>query len=161
MRYSLSDYILSIKIPDELIGVFTSTDNESENRLSIGGDGSYVGSIKVSTSDIFKVEGNATGSWIHNKSKNKTGSLEISLNQLSDSTLKLTRLFETYYSADTITDGMTITISKSAGNGNSLDVCTLVDCYISKMPDGAWDTEAKTQTWTFTCGKITYSGDAM
>lgn len=161
MRYSLADYILSIKIPDSLRGIFTSTDNESDNRISIGGDGSYLGSIKVSTEEIYKVEGDATGSWIHTKSKNKTGSLSVEISQLADSTLKLTRLFETYFSADTITEGLTITISKAVGSGNSSDVCTLIDCYISQMPDGSWEESAKTMEWKFVCGKITYSGDAM
>lgn len=165
MRYSLTDYILSIKVPDDLRDVFltssSETTDESANRISIGGDGSYIGSIKTTSNTQWSTEGDATGSWIHNKSKNKTGTITVELNQLSDVVLKLTRLIETYYSADTITSGLTLTISKATGAGNSVDVCTGIDCYLTKQPDGSWEDSAKTMSFEFTCGKITYSGNAM
>lgn len=165
MRYSLTDYILSIKVPDELRKVFltssSASTDEIANRISIGGDGSYLGSIKTSSSTQWSTEGDATGSWVHSKNKSKVGTVTVELNQLSDVVLKLTRLIETYYSADTITQGLTLTISKATGAGNSLDVCTCVDCYITKQPDGDWEDSAKTMAFEFTCGKITYSGNAM
>lgn len=165
MRYSLADYILSVKIPDDLRDVFmsaTDTTDESSNRINIGGDGSYIGSIKTENNkEMFTTEGDATGSYIHNKSKDKTGKVTIDINQLSDVVLKLTRLVETYYSSDTVSDGLTLTISKATGSGNSQEVCTCTDCYITKQPDGGWDETAKDMSWVFTCGRITYSGNAM
>lgn len=165
MRYSLTDYILSVKVPDELRDVFltssSETTDESANRISIGGDGSYLGNIKTSGSTQWDTQGDATGSWVHNKNKSKVGTLSVEINQLSDVVLKLTRLIETYYSADTVTSGLTLTISKATGAGNSIDVCTCIDCYITKQPDGGWSDKADNMNFEFTCGKITYSGNAM
>lgn len=165
MRYSLTDYILSVKIPDELLDVFVTDSNdtdEANNRISIGGDGSYLGSIKVAMNkDQWSTEGDATGGYVHSKSKDKTGKVSLELNMLTDVVLKLTRLIETYDSADTTTKGLTLTISKAIGAGNSTDVCNCVDCYVVKHPDGDWQDTAKTMTFDFTCGVITYSGNAM
>lgn len=163
MRYSLTDYTFSVKVPDALLDSFGSTaENESSNRISIGGDGSYLGSIKASNEkDMFTTEGDSTGSWVHNKSKDRTGTISLEINQLADVVLKLIRLIETYYTSDTTTEGLTITISKAVGAGNSKEVCKGTDCYVKKIPEVNWKDTADTIDIEFTCGMLTFSGDTL
>ena len=162
-RYSLTDYILSIKVPEDLRSTFIADYIETgEDSISIGGDASYVGSISINQSQAqWTTEGDATGSWVHNKSKNQVGTIEVEMTQVSDKINLLNRLFQTYYSVDTQTDGLTITLNKTLGSGNTALVATGIDCYISGRPNFAYKDTAQTQTWNFTCGKLTFSGDAI
>lgn len=163
-RYSLADYILSVKVPDELRTIFGSNSvdetNSLDNVISIGGNGSYVGRIQISLKEnMWTTSGDKTGSWVHNKSLNKTGTLEVNLNQVSDKIKILIRLYETYYSSDTITEGLTITVNKAVGGGNQECVCTCTDCYIQEIPSQSFGDTAQDQTWTFTCGKIDFDSN--
>lgn len=166
-RYSLTDYILSVKIPEELRQVFINNNDQtidaSSNVISIGGDGSFLGSITISTSSNaqWTTEGDVTGSWVHNKSKNRTGTIQVEINQISDKVKLLERIYSTYYEADTVTEGMTLTVNKATGGGNQEPVCTGTDCYVANRPDIAYGETAATQQWEFTCGRITFSGSAL
>lgn len=164
-RYSLTDYILSVKVPDELRDVFLGTDDTIDaksNIISIGGDNSYTGSISIQNNpQMFTTEGDVTGSWVHNKSKNQTGTIHISINQVSDKVLQLVRLYQTYYASDTITEGLTLTVSKATGNGNQESVCVGTDCYIQQRPDVSYGDTASTQEWVFTCGRVSFTGDSI
>lgn len=162
-RYSLTDYILSIKVPEELRSSFIADYIETgEDSISIGGDSSYVGSIVVNQStNQWTTEGDVTGSWVHNKSKNQTGTIVVSITQVSDKINLLNRLFQTYYSVDTVTDGLTLTLNKTLGSGNTALVATGTDCYIQSRPSFSYKDNADSQEWTFTCGRITFSGDAI
>lgn len=160
-RYSLTDYILSVKVPNELREIFleNSTD-ESQNIISIGGDNSYVGEIQIGEPKKaqWSVEGDDTGSYVANKSKNRTADISVQLNQVSDKINLLTRLFETYYDADTITEGLTLTITKATSSGNQQVVATGSDCYLTTRPAKVMGSTATNQTWTFSCGRVTTSG---
>lgn len=165
-RYSLTDYILSIIVPDELREVFLGagdTIDPNSNIISIGGDQSFVGSISISSpgSEQWTTEGDVTGSWVHNKSKNQTGTITVEINQISDKVRLLLRLFQTYYSADTVTEGLTLTINKAIGGGNQLAVANGEDCYLANRPDITYGETAESQDWEFTCGRITFSTDAL
>lgn len=165
-RYSLTDYILSVKVPEELRDVFiedsTDTVDASSNIISIGGDGSYTGSITITNNNAqFTTDGDVTGSWVHNKSKDQTGTIKVNIKQVSDKVLLLVRLYQTYYASDTITEGLTLTVSKATGNGNQESVCVGTDCYINQRPDIVYGDTADGQEWTFTCGRITFTGDAI
>lgn len=165
-RYSLTDYILSVKVPEELRDVFIEDSNDTidaaSNIISIGGDGSYTGSINVTTNTAqFTTEGDATGSWVHNQSKDKTGTIRVTINQVSDKVLLLVRLYQTYYASNTTTEGLTLTISKATGNGNQESVCVGTDCLIGKIPDIDFGQTADNQDWNFTCGRITFTGSAI
>lgn len=164
-RYSLTDYVLSVKVPDELREVFLIGDDtidSASNVISIGGDGSFVGSITVETPNAqWTTEGDATGSWVHNKSKNQVGTISVSINQISDKVLLLERLYTTYYGADTVTEGLTLTLSKATGNGNQQPVCTGTDCYLASRPSFEAGSTAANRSWSFTCGRITFSGSAL
>lgn len=160
-RYSLTDYILSVKVPNELREIFlANSSDESQNIITIGGDNSYVGQIEIGEPKKaqWTVEGDDTGSYVANKSKNQTGDISVQLNQVSDKVNLLTRLFQTYYDADTITEGLTLTISKATSGGNQQVVATGSDCYITTRPAKVYGSTATTQTWTFACGRVTTSG---
>lgn len=164
-RYSLTDYILSVKVPDELRSVFLTDGDTIEakaNSISIGGDNSYVGQISVQMRTAqWNTEGDPTGSYVHNKSKDRTGTIEVQINQVSDKVALLVRLYETYYSADSITEGLTLTISKATGNGNQEAICTGTDCYIQQIPNIQYGNTAGNQDWQFTCGRIAFKGDTL
>lgn len=161
-RYALTDYILSIQVPTELQNFFlgeNQTTNNKANVISIGGEGSYVGQISIGsqTEAQWITEGDATGSWVHSKSLNRVGTISVQINQVSDNVRKLIRLFQTYYSADAQVEGLTITISKSNGTNNPTEVCEGTDCYLANRPEIAFGDTAQAQTWSFTCGKITFN----
>lgn len=144
-RYSLANHILSIKPNDPSIASIFGT-------LTIGGEGSYLNSVRVRRQDdLWNTTGFATGAWVHNKNLSRIGSVEVTLNQLSDQVAKFITLCETYYTGDY--DGFTLTLTKNDGS----KICTAIDCYISKVPDQEFLTAAQDQTWAFTCGQITYN----
>lgn len=148
--YSLSDYIVSIKPGDQ-----TPNDRELNSAfgtISIGGEGSYVGSVKASqTNDIFTTKGYPSGDWVHNKSLDRTGTVEIGLNQLAEKVGVLVRLVNFYFLDDY--SGCTITIDNKEGRC----VCKAEDCLPVKPADQEYGAEAADQTWTFTCGKVSFS----
>lgn len=147
MRYSLSDYKLSITLPaafSTAIGL---------EKFSIGGEGSYLGSIAVSqTNDTFTTEADSTGSWYHNKNLARNGTVTIEINQLADSIVRLKRVFNLYFNVDDY-DGMTMVLTDRQNNV----VSTMEDCFIQKPADQTFGETAATQSWVLTCGRITFN----
>lgn len=145
-KYSLADYILTITLPADLASQF-GTDT-----ISVGGEGSYLGSIVLGfNSNIWETEGDATGSWVHNRNLDRTGTVDVTLNMLSDNVAKFIRVCNLYYNSETITDGLTMTVSTLSGT----NIANCLDCFITKIPNQEFEEKAKTQSWSFTCGKIT------
>lgn len=148
-KYSLSKYILSIKPANDLAAATSDF-----GTIVIGGEGSYLDSISINTGgEMWKTTGYATGAWVHEKSLDKTGTVSISISQVSDAVQKFIRFCETFYNADY--DGFTITLSTNETNKKLIATCT--DCYIKGIPQQDFDASPKSQTWVFTCGKIIYS----
>ena len=146
MRYSLADYILTVAIPPSVASEF------GLDTISIGGEGSYVGSIDIDKpTSLYSTEGDSTGSWIHNKNLNKTGSVSVSLNQLAPQVEQLKNLFKIYEKSSTISEGLTLQLTNEE---ETIAVCT--DCYIQRVPTQSFGPTAQTQTWSFTCGRIDY-----
>lgn len=144
-KYSLADKILSIKPNDAQI-------NANFGTITVGGEGSYLDSFSVNPSEnMFSTQGFSTGAWVHNKNVSRIGTCELSLNQISEQVKKLIMLCETYYSGEY--DGFTLTLSTNDGKR----ICTCIDCYIQKIPSQNYQPTAQTQTWSFTCGKITFN----
>lgn len=143
-RYSLATHILS----------FTSNDNTINDifgTVSIGGEGSALDSIRIRLNEnLWSTQGFATGGWVHNKNLSKAGTVEITINQLTDAVYKFIQLCNTYYAGDY--EGLTITLSNNDGR----EICECIDCYIQKIPDQEYASTAQNQTWSFTCGKITF-----
>lgn len=149
MRYSLSDYILSIANLPASLGL-------ENNTISVGGSESYLNSVSAeNTSQMWSTQGDATGSWVHSKNLDRTGTITIQLNQMSPQIASLIQILNAFYdiSNDTINNGMTITLQ----DRNMKHVFDAKDCFIQKIPTQSYGQTADNQSWTITCGKLTFN----
>lgn len=168
-RYSLADYTITVQFPseaDDKAGIFTASglDNDSRSFI-IGGpgslpgsrfanSGSFVGNIRVTrNSNLFTTEGDATGSWVHNKNLDRTGTVEVDITQISDQIITLAYICKAYESVQDDTPGLTLSI-KNAFTGEEIVTCN--DCYIQKITDQIFGDTAERQNWVFTCGQVLY-----
>lgn len=146
-RYALANYIVTITVPSALSDMFSD--------ITIGGQGKAIGSISVNRQgSIYSVKGYATGGYVFDKNLNRTGSVSISINQMSDEVVKLIRLFNAYYAGDY--DGMTISIKD---NLNNKTVANCIDCMPSSIPNQSFGESAADQEWSLDCGEINYIVD--
>ena len=148
-RYSLNKYILSIKPSNELASAMNDF-----GTISIGGEGSYLDNVSINLNrNMWNTTGFSTGAWVHTKDLSKTGTVSITLSQLSPEVQRFIRLCETFYDNDY--EGFTITLSTNDTDRRVISTC--IDCYIQKIPSQDFASSAGNQTWVFTCGKITFS----
>lgn len=157
-RYSLSDHTVQVQIPDGLAGF-------SNKVLTFGGpgnngqDGSFVGNITVArNANTWSTEADATGSWVHNKSLARNGSVTLQIRQVSDDIIRLIMLARTYENDDRAYKGCTITVN-AVRNGNPVIVASAEDCYITKIPNQEFGDTAAMQTWEWTAGRVTFPQD--
>lgn len=150
MRYSLADYTLSINIPESLQSVFGKS-------FTIGGRDNATDSITVELdNDQWNTESYATGAYVHNKNYSRTGKVSISMSQLNEAISKLKRIAMKLYSGDY--GGVTLSLDQAAiGTKNDGDVFIAKDCYPVKIPNQEFGETSGKQTWTFTCGQITFN----
>lgn len=150
-RYSLANYTLAITLPSELATILGLTGSES---LVVGGEGSYLDTFVVELdNDMFSTKGDATGSWVHDKNLSRVGKAEISLNQLSDRVAKFKKIVNIYYQSGTDYDGVNLSLVDNQSN----EIANCVDCYFIKIPRQEFSQESGNQTWSLTCGQITFS----
>ena len=144
-RYCLANYNLSIVVPTSInIGV---------NSISIGGEGSYLDSINISrNTNLFETTADSTGSWIHTKNLDKSGTVSITINQVSDKIVLFKALMKAYYNSDDKVEGLSLTVLD--GSANPIVVCN--DCLLTNIPEQSFSSSPTTQTWTFTCGQIEF-----
>lgn len=144
MRYSLAKYILTISANDPRIyDIF--------KELTIGGDGSLVGSVTFSrTPTMYETTSFATGGYVHNKNLSKVGTVSLSISQLAKNVGKLIAVSEAFFGGDY--DGFTLTLTTNEGE----KVASAIDCYIQKTPDQSFESQASQQTWSFTCGEVNF-----
>ena len=141
--YSLASHILTLALPVDLANIVGT------QYISIGGEGSYLGSIAVSLdNDLINISGDYTGSWTVSKNLNAQGSFTISINQMSPQIARLRRICNLLRNADY--DGMTITLKTLQGQL----IATGNDCYIKKIPGVEFRESPSTQSWEFLSGKI-------
>lgn len=149
MRYSLSDYILSITNLPTSLGL-------ENNSISVGGEGSYLNSIAAeNTGNMFSTSGDATGSWVHNKSLDRTGTITIDINQMSPQIANLVQILTVFYNVDDDrnTDGMTISLL----DRNMKHVFDAKDCFVQKIPRQSFGQTADNQSWVITSGQLTFN----
>lgn len=151
--YSLADYILTLGVDStslrNLLGLSTNT-------ISIGGEGQFLGSVKVAyTSDQWTTKADATGSWCHSKSYDQSGQFTLEINQMAPAVIRFIGIVSAYYSSTEIKDGFTLTLKK-AGNNETFNVVG-EDCRIVKITDQEFGNEAADQSWSFTSGRITFN----
>lgn len=162
-KYSLADYQLTIGIPESVAQKLGLRDEQGNllTSFSIGGpgengEGSFLGQILVSrTNNLWETEGDATGSWVHNKSLNRIGTIELQIRQISDNVIRLAQICDIYESIQENVEGLTLTINSSATD-ESTPMATGVDSYIQKQADLTLAETAGLLTWTFTCGQVMF-----
>lgn len=155
-RYSLADYTCKITLPDNL---YTNEGVSLAGKvITLGGpgktgiEGSFVGSIAVSRSaDMWSTEGDPTGSWTHTKNLNRTGSVAISLSQISNDIVLLNMIAAIYENDTYQNTGMSIKVFR-----NDTIVANCEDCYITRVPSQDFGSTAAMQTWTLTAGRVTF-----
>ena len=151
-RYALVDYILSITFTgNQISGI-------SGNTFSIGGPaastgGGYIGEITLSRSaEMWKTTGDYTGGYVHTKNLDRTGTVKVTINQLSDDIVRLNTIFNLYEQSNTSNDRQLTLSVMNAATGDTVATCT--DCRIVKLPDQVFGTDVASQDWEFTCGII-------
>lgn len=143
MRYSLADYILSIKANDSRLSLFGT--------VTVGGEGNALDSVQIELDgNMWETTSYATGAWVHDKNLSRSGRISISLSQLSDQVAKFKQLTNIFYSGDY--QGLTVTLSDSTGS----KIATCTDCYFVKIPNQKFGSKAENQTWELTSGKIIF-----
>lgn len=164
-RYSLADYQLVIKVPEEIEGIGgTSITIGGPGDYNLGGeDGNFkgfVGQISVSRkTDAWSTEGDSTGSWVHNQNLDKTGTCQVDITQISAAIIKLSQLCSIYENIvqnnTRSVPGLTLTVQSTATD-TSMPVATCEDCMIQKHPDQTFGDTAEKQQWVFTSGRISF-----
>lgn len=151
--YSLADYILTLGVDSASLRAMLGL---SSNSISIGGEGQYLGSVKVSyATDQWTTKADATGSWTHSKSYDQHGTFTVDINQMSPAVIKFIGIVSAYYSSTQIKDGFTLTLKKAGNNDTFNSVGE--DCRVVKIPDQEFEPEAKDQSWVFTSGRISFN----
>ena len=144
MIYSLANYKMTITTSD------TTLKRVFGESLTIGGNGSHVGSFSISDlQNIHQVKSYDTGGYIFSKSYDRHAKISVSLNQFSDEVGKFKNLIKLYYSGDYGT--LTIVLT----NNENEKVIECVDCLPEAIPGQTFGESAGDQTWTFVVGKAT------
>ena len=162
-QYSLADYQLTIGLSDSIARMLGLRDKNGNllTNFSIGGpgednQGSFVGQIVVNrTQDLFTTTGDATGSWVHDKNLNRTGTITIDITQISDDIITLVQLCQIFESVQSNMPGLELTIN-SVASTTATTMVTGKDCYIQKLPEITLAEQAGRLSWIFTCGQIIY-----
>lgn len=161
--YSLADYQLTIGLNDNIASLLGLTDQYGNilTNFSIGGpgengEGSFVGQIVINRAkELFTTVGDATGSWVHDKSLDRTGTITIDITQISDDIVILVQLCQIFESVQSSMPGLELTINSVSSNVSNTMI-TGRDCYIQKLPDITLGETSGKLSWVFTCGQIIY-----
>lgn len=149
LKYSLANYYITISSDDsELQRIFIGQDGET---ISIGGQGNCIGDISISRDkDMYSIDSYNTGGYVFNKNLDASGSVSISINQLSDVVSKFKELCNILYNGDY--EPLTISVYDSYVE----PVAECRDCYPKKIPEQSFKNESEDQTWEFLVGQIIF-----
>lgn len=159
-RYSLSDHTLKMTFPTyntnaNGLGRISGLQLQFGGAGNNGQQGSFVGSISVARSTTtWTTAGDPTGSWVHNKNLDRTGTITLNLRQVSDDVIRLTTIARILENDMSEAAGFKLEIFSS-----NKPVAIAEDCYISQVPNQEYGDTAADQSWTFTCGRITFQRD--
>lgn len=158
-RYALADVEVSIAFPSNF-SLLRNSGLPDDTPLIIGGpgenkiEGSYVGQITVKRNKpLWSTEGDATGSWVHSKNLDRTGTISIDITQVSEQIVTLVYICSAYESVQEDVDGLTIEVKNTA---TQKVIASCVDCYITQIPDHSFKETADKYTFEFTCGRILF-----
>lgn len=148
MVYSLAKYKLSIQLPENFASQVGLGDSSI---ISIGGEGSYLDTISYSyTGDMYSTKGDTTGSWVHDKNLDRTGSVSISIHQLSPQIAMFKKVVNLYYQSGDNYEGLQLSLKDSAGQ----EIMSAEDCFFTQIPEQSFKDTSDSQTWNLTCGRI-------
>lgn len=163
--YSLADYTVTLKYDDanelttppvvkSIIGSGYTVGGPGNN-----GEGSFMGSISVSrNSTLWETSGDHTGSWVHTKNLDRTGKIEIAINQISEDVIKFSQICSAYETIQGKFGGLQIVVTSA--NGDQGVVAIGEDCFITQIPEQNLGGTPSDQPWVFTCGRIQFYTDA-
>lgn len=138
-RYSLADHVVTFTA---IQGANSGTDLFT---FEIGGQGSFLGSLNISwNADTWSQQMDATGSGSYSKNYDRSGTITLSLNQVSEKTILMDRLFQSYHLSDSDDIVYKVTISRGSK--------TLVEasyCVLKKLPEYVAEEEAGVRAYEF------------
>lgn len=166
-RYALDRVTVTIsrgtKTTTNTEGTTTTSDNEI---AVIGGNKSMVGSITLSrATERFSAEGDATGGYVINETKDTTGEVVLSLRQFAPRVKTLTEIFNKYdidsgsfeyagYGLDSENQGAVSMVVKF----NNAVVAYAKGCFLN-MPEMSFEEEASDRDFTFVAGEVFFEAN--
>lgn len=148
MVYSLSKYKLAIQLPESFAASVGLNDN---NSIVIGGEGSYLDTISYEyTADMYTTKGDATGSYVHDKNLDKSGTVTITINQMAPQIAMFKKVINLYYQAGNDYDGLQLSLKDLSGQ----EIMSAESCFFVKIPNQDLGQESANQSWNITCGRI-------
>lgn len=126
--------------------------NPNYEQIVVGGNGQLVGSVGMQRSKgAFSMQGSADGGYAASYSKDKTGSVTISISQASSLIGRLTK-FVNWCEANPNLAESSISITDSLGNIVGYAVGVLPD----KIPDNQVGDSVGSRTFNFLAGKVEF-----
>lgn len=158
--YALSDYIVTISnIPTSII---SSTTHSIGGPGQNGYEGSFLDEITIQRSNTtFNTTGDSTGSWVHDKSLNRVGTVTISINQISSDVITLATIFSAFENNHTSVYRKGLTIKVTPAYDTTLIVAQCYDCFITQVPNQVLGSQAQNQSWELTCGRVEFYPNGM
>lgn len=159
-RYSLADYIVTLTIPNNSVfpaSIRGKSFSIGGAGIENGGRGSFLGQVTINrTANAWDTEGDHTGSWIHNKNNDKTGTVQIQVRQISDDVVRFAQICAAFESSQENTPGFGLQVTSAFSNdiSGSNVVATCIDCYFQKLADIELGETAALQPWVITCGQV-------
>lgn len=153
--YSLTDYRVVVILPKKLSNII------GKNSFTLGGPQSYLESISIrNNEDAFSVKGDSTGSYVHTFNANRTGEVELSINQLATESMLLSKVFSAYFNKK-IQDGIyhvleSIEMIRIINARTNEIVAEAKDSFIKKHTEKKFGNESQYETWTFVSGEVEF-----
>ena len=157
--YSLADYVVTLKgdrgnniagnIPEISIG----GPAESTGLASSGNGSGFIGSITISREpDAWTLEGDVTGGFVHNRNLSRIGTVNISINQVSDKVRQLKTVMNIVEKTEAVYP-FNITVTNAYTNEV---VASCTSCLIRKTPNQVFGERATMQEWVFNAGVVEF-----
>lgn len=132
--------------------VSVTISNPNYEQIVIGGNGNLVGSVAMSRGKAaFSVEGSPDGGYAASYTKDRTGSVTVSLSQASGIVSRLRKFINWCESNPNLAES-TISIIDSLGNIQGFASGVFPD----KIPDNTVSDSIQSRTFTFQAGEIQF-----
>lgn len=148
MVYSLSKYKLAIQLPETFAA---KVGLAGDNTITIGGEGSYLDSLSYEyNKEMYSTKADATGSYVHDKSLDKSGTITITINQMSPQIALFKKIVNLYYQSGDDYEGLQLSLKDLSAQ----EVMAAESCFFTKIPNQDFGQESGNQAWVITSGRI-------